>query len=110
MYLSFFPKCNCGHNRDNCLIPLDLSQCRLLRDLNGYIEPVPGDKNLPDTKWICNGSEKDVHAGDAENYRTLRNRSKACALRWKLMWFPFAAINENDFEAAPRKNRLFEFP
>jgi len=47
---------------------------------------------------------------DAENCRTLRNRSKACALRWKLMWFPFAAIYENDLESAPRKNRLFEFP
>ena len=36
-------------------------------------------------------------------------RSKAYALRWKLMWFPFSSINENDLESAPRKNRLFGF-
>ena len=46
---------------------LDLSPQRLLRGLDGYIEPVLEDKNLPDTKWICNGFEKDGRAGDAEN-------------------------------------------
>jgi hypothetical protein len=36
-------------------------------------------------------------------------RSKAYALRWKLMWFSFLAINENDLGSTPRQNRLFAF-